>query len=862
MHETAHGAPECLAGILLSITFVTFVNYRWGILVAVVAAAAVVALVAVGAPPAAQKAVVNPRNWPTAKYPVPVHPASEARIAALLKRMTMEEKVGQLLQADLSAVTPADVRTYHLGSVLNGGNAGPYGNDFAPPSDWLKLADEFYDASVDPSGGRTGVPMIWGTDAVHGHSNIQGATLFPHNIGLGAMRDPDLIEQIGRATAIEVRATGQEWTFAPTITVPQDYRWGRAYEGYSSDTALVASYVGRMIRGLQGRPDAGPMLKGPYVLASTKHFIADGGTDGGRDQGDASLPENVLRDVHGAPYVPAIEAGVATVMTSFSSWQGVKIASHRGLVNDVLKERMTFGGFVVTDWNAHGQIAGCTNASCPQAINAGVDMYMAPDSWKDLYHSLLGQVKDGTVPMARLNDAVARILRVKVRLGLFEAGKPSSRPYSGKFELLGALEHRAVARAAVAKSLVLLKNEGGLLPLRPGGRILVAGDGADDIARAAGGWTVSWQGTGLNNSHFPGATSIWAGIRDAVTAAGGTATHSPDGTFAAKPDAAIVVFGETPYAEFQGDIPTLELKPELRKPLETMRKLKAQGIPVVALMLTGRPLFVNAELNTASAFVTAWLPGTEGGGVADMLFTAKDGGTRKFTGTLPTAWPRTAVASGPALFPFGYGLTGGAGAPAWQSLPEESGVAAAAGAGAYFDRGVPAASWSLNVSDGAGGVTRVTTTPAEAIGGRVRITAVNSETVQEGARQFEFKGGTRQVVDLTNFEPIDLTRATAEGQVLQITMRIDTAPSAPVTLSARSGATGGAVVVPDIAALPVGQWVTVGVPLQCFQKAGADMTKLSAPFHLSTTGSVTFSLSRVAVGAVGEAGIRMIAACR
>lgn len=827
-----------------------------------VGAAAVVALVAVSAPETTQKAVVHPPSWPAARYPVPVNPEWEARIVALLKRMTLEEKVGQLMQADLSAVTPADVRTYHLGSVLNGGNSGPYGNDFAPPADWLKLADEFYAASVDTSGGRTGVPLIWGTDAVHGHSNIIGATLFPHNIGLGAMRDPDLIEKIGRATAMEIRATGQEWTFAPTITVPQDYRWGRAYEGYSSDTALVASYVGRMIIGLQGPADIGPMLQGPYVLASTKHFIADGGTDGGRDQGDASISEDTLRDVHGAPYVPAIEAGVATVMTSFSSWQGVKIAGHKGLVTDVLKTCMNFGGFVVTDWNAHGQIAGCTNASCPQAVNAGIDMYMAPDTWKDVYQSLLGQVKDGTVPMSRLDDAVARILRVKLRLGLFEAGKPSARPYSGRFDRLGAAEHRAIARTAVAKSLVLLKNDGGLLPLRAGGHILVAGDGADDIARAAGGWTLSWQGTGLNNSHFPGATSIWAGIRDNVTASGGTATHSPDGSFTTRPDAAIVVFGETPYAEFQGDIPTLELKAELRKPLETMRRLKAQGIPVIALMITGRPLCVNAELNSATAFVAAWLPGSEGAGVADMLFRAKDGSARAFTGKLPTAWPRTAVSNGPVLFPFGYGLTGGAGGPAWEALPEETGVAAAGDAGVYFDKGVAAASWSLNVSDGAGGVTRITTTPADAIGGRVRVTAVDSANVQEGARQFELKGGGAQVVELINFAPVDVTRATTDGQMLHITMRIDRGPSAPILLSARSGATGGAIPAPEIAALPVGQWATVAVPLLCFQKAGADMTKLSAPFHLSTTGSVTFSLSRVAVGAAGDGNVRVLAACR
>ena len=554
--------------------------------------------------------LVHPEMWPAPRWPYPADPTIERRVAALLARITVEEKVGQVIQADIGSVTPEEARTYHLGSILNGGSSGPNGDDFAPAPKWLEMADAFYAASVDKRGGRAGVPIIWGTDAVHGHSNIVGATLFPHNIGLGAARDPDLIERIGAATALEIRATGQEWTFAPTITVPQDYRWGRAYEGYSSDPAIVSSYVGRMIKGLQGAPGAGPVLKGPHVIASTKHFLADGGTFEGRDQGDARADEATLARIHGAPYVPAIEGGVETVMTSFSSWNGVKIAGHQGLVTEVLKKRMNFGGLVVTDWNAHGQVAGCTNASCPQSLLAGIDMYMAPDSWKPLYGTLLAQAKDGTVPMARLDDAVTRILRVKARMGLLDAAKPSARPFAGKFENLGSPEHRALAREAVRKSLVLLKRSGSVLPIRAGARVLVAGDGADDIGRQSGGWTLTWQGTGVDNSRFPGATSIWKGLVDAVRASGGTATLSPDGSYAAKPDVAVVVFGETPYAEFQGDLKTLQLRAELTKPFETMRKLKAAGVPVVAVMVTGRPLFVNPALNLADDFVVAWLPGS------------------------------------------------------------------------------------------------------------------------------------------------------------------------------------------------------------------------------------------------------------
>ena len=437
---------------------------------------AVAALIAVGftgcsmsATDDAERGVANPDLWPSYEYPVPRDPAVEAKIADLISRMTIEEKVGQLVQADLCCVTPADVKQYNLGSILVGGNSGPYGNDLAPAPEWLKAADEFYLASVDTSDGGLGIPIVWGTDAVHGHSNIIGATIFPHNIGLGAMRDPALIEKIGAATAKEIRVTGQEWTFAPTVAVPQDFRWGRAYEGYSSDPELVASYVGAMVRGLQGPPGEGNILARDKVIASTKHFLADGGTKDGVDQGDADISEEELRDIHGLPYGPAIENGVATVMVSFSSWQGKKMTGNKSLVTGVLKDRMGFDGFVVSDWNAHGQVEGCTNDACPQALEAGIDMYMAPDTWKPVYEDLVARAKAGTVPMERIDEAVADILRVKFRLGLFEAGKPSDRLLAGQWDLLGAPEHRAIAREAVRKSLVLLKNQG-VLPLKPGGK--------------------------------------------------------------------------------------------------------------------------------------------------------------------------------------------------------------------------------------------------------------------------------------------------------------------------------------------------------------------------------------------------------
>jgi beta-glucosidase len=794
--------------------------------------------------PATSAGVAHPEIWPRYDYPVPEDAAAEARIAELIGRMTLEEKIGQLVQADLCCVTPDDVRTYNLGSVLNGGNSGPEGDDLAPAAKWLEAADSFYAASVDTSDGGVGIPIVWGTDAVHGHSNIIGATIFPHNIGLGAMHDPALIERIGAATATEIRVTGQEWTFAPTVTVPQDFRWGRAYEGYSSDPALVSSYVGAMVRGLQGPPDGGNILARGKVIASTKHFLADGGTDRGVDQGDATIAEDVLRDVHGAPYGPAIEEGVATVMASFSSWQGVKMTGNHSLLTGVLKERMDFGGFVVSDWNAHGQVEGCTNESCPQALLAGIDMYMAPDTWKPIYQSLLAQAKSGAIPRARIDDAVARILRVKFRLGLFEAGKPSSRPLSGQWDLLGSAEHRTLAREAVRRSLVLLKNQG-VLPIRPGGRLLVAGDGADDIARQSGGWTLTWQGTGVDNSHFPGATSLWEGLRAAVSEAGGSAQLSPDGSFTQRPDAAVVIFGERPYAEFQGDRASLQLDPELTEPYETIKKLKDQGIPVVAVMITGRPLYVNPALNAADAFVVAWLPGSEGAGLADVLVAGVDGAHNfDFMGKLPAPWPRTADIADGALFPFGFGLSYDSPRSEWIALPEVAG-ANAGDSRTFFAAGSPASSWSLSIVDPTrpGSQTRLTTFPAEALDGRARITAEDA-AVQEGARRFRIAGG-EAAVTLGTFEPIDISRETNGDVMLLVTVKVTAAPEW-AGIAMRDSADNLRVSTVQLA--ESSEFMRYGLSLKCLRDKGLDMTKIAMPLVFATEGAADYALADVRLG--------------
>ncbi|HEY3784658.1 MAG TPA: glycoside hydrolase family 3 protein [Steroidobacteraceae bacterium] len=610
-------------------------------------------------------AEVHPAEWPSVPRAIPEDPALEARIDRLLRSLTPEQKVGQLIQADIARITPDDLRHFPLGSVLNGGNSSPGNNVFAPPSEWLALADRFYESSMDPSHGPHAIPTLWAIDAVHGIAKVIGATVFPHNIGLGAARDPALVREIGAATALEVRTVGLDWTYAPTLAVARDDRWGRTYESYSEDPHLVRQYAREAVLGLQGAPGTPQFLDSVHILATAKHFVGGGGT-GGRDEGDNRDSESELREVHFAGFPEAVSAGVQAVMTSLSSWQGVRMAANRGLITDVLKARLHFDGLVIGDWNAHGQIRGCSNWSCATAINAGLDVLMAPDSWKDLFANTLSQVHSGQIPPARLDDAVRRILRVKLRARLFEEGRPSSRPMAGRFDLLGSDAHRALARRAVRESLVLLKNTRQLLPLSPHQHVLVAGDAADNIAKQSGGWTLRWQGTGLTNKAFPHCESIYAGIRSAVTEGGGTVQLSPSGSYSSRPDVAIVVFGENPYAEVRGDLSTVEYSPGDKRDLRLLRTLRLQHVPVVSVFVSGRPLWVTPELDASDAFVAAWLPGGEGEGIADLLFKAPDGTVRfDFRGKLSFSWPRTPQQVGvyrgdngaKPLFPYGYGLT-------------------------------------------------------------------------------------------------------------------------------------------------------------------------------------------------------------
>lgn len=815
---------------------------------------------------AADAAVAHPETWPSAKSPLPADPQLEARVRALLATMSVEEKVGQMIQADIQYVTPDDVREYRLGSVLAGGNSKPPGHPFPVASQWQALADAFYRASMDTSRGGKAIPVLFGIDAVHGHNNLVGGTLFPQNSALGAAHDPQLIHDIGAATAQELRASGIGWTFAPTLTVPQDGRWGRAYEGYSQDPTLVARYAAAVVGGLQGKARTAEFLDASHVIATAKHFLGDGGTENGKDQGDARIGETALRDIHAAGYVPAIEAGVQVVMVSFSSWNGVKMAGNRSLVTGVLKERMGFDGIVLGDWNAHGQVPGCTNEDCPVAYNAGLDMLEAPDSWKGLYKNTLAEVKAGVIPMSRVDDAVTRILRVKMRLGMFEAGLPSANALAARSaEVVGNPAHRALARRAVRESLVLLKNNRGVLPIDPRKHLLVAGDGADDISKQNGGWTLSWQGTGLTNANFPGATSIWAGIQAQVKAAGGTAELAPEGDYKQKPDVAIVVFGEDPYAEFQGDLPNLAYRPGNDRDLDLLRKLRGQGIPVVAVFLTGRPLWLNREINASDAFVVAWLPGSEGEGVADVLLRTPDGRVgHDFHGKLAYAWPRSAAQIPVAaaargekpLFPLGFGLTYGdrTDTPA---LPEDPGlVLSNQQSGVYFTRGKPARDVSVRLIGANGEGVNVAAVPAATADGSLRIGALDYKA-QEDARSLNWTGKDAGAarIELVATAPMDVDRETNGDVMLVTTLKVDAVSpggTSTIGIGCGAGCEGQVSIGQQLSSLPKGEWLRVGIPLKCFRAAGADMSKVDRPFEWSSKAGASIAITDVSLGTVAD----------
>lgn len=748
--------------------------------------------------------------------------AREARIADLLGRMSLEQKIGQLIMPDIASITPSDMRAYHFGTILNGGNSAPGNNERAPPADWLALADAYWEASISPrSDGGPAIPMMWATDAVHGHNNIVGATIFPHNIALGATRDANLVRRIATATAAEIAATGIDWAFAPTIAVARDDRWGRIYESFSEDPALVGRLGAASVIGLQGRsaPDLG--ISQAHVLATAKHFFGDGGTNG-RDQGDASGTEADLLRIHARPYPPAIKAGAQVVMASFSSVNGQKMHGSKAYLTGLLKEKMGFDGLVVGDWNGHGQIPGCTNSNCPQALLAGLDIYMVAEEWKPLYANLLAQARDGTIPMARVDDAVRRILRVKMRYGLFEKPKPSARPLAGKFSLIGAPAHRAIAREAVRKSLVLLKNQNGVLPIKRGRSILVVGEAARSLPVQSGGWSITWQGGGdLTNADFPGGQTILEAVTAQAKANGNPTAFSADGQYSARPDVAIVVFAEQPYAEFIGDAKDLIL-PDAR-PLAIMRALKANNIPVIAVLLSGRPLWMNREINAADAFVAAWLPGTEGAGLADLLLRAPSRlAERDFVGVLPFSWPASCTqfalnAGEPGyapLFPLGYGQRY-AHPQRTPVLDERCALIDGAGGGTtdLIKAGRPILPFSLELSDHSGKA-RAPSSPA----GHLRLVQ-RDRNAQEDSAQFTWSGPAALTLRLdpgADASAHKIALQASKSLVLEYLVRARGAGPAQLALECATGCSRAFDAGADLALAAEKGWRTARISLSCF----------------------------------------------
>ncbi len=800
-------------------------------------------------------------SWPQATPPLANNPELEARIQSMLAQMSLPQKVAQMIQADIGSVTEQDIRQYRIGSVLNGGGQTPGNNPAASASEWAEFADRLFRASMDEESDRLAIPLFWGVDAVHGHGNVRGATLFPHNIALGASRNGELVRAIGAATAKEVAATGLDWTFAPTVAVALDARWGRTYESFSEDPHLVAELAAQAVLGLQGEPQSNRFLDQDHIIATAKHFIGDGGTRFGDDQGETQGSEQELIARHLPGYVSAIEAGVQTIMASYTWWNNVHSHANKRLLTDLLKNHLGFDGLVVSDWQAIGHIEGCAIDSCAAAVNAGIDLFMIPNApdWQNFLRNTVAQVEDGTIPQARIDDAVSRILRVKLRADLWNKPAPASRALAGKNALIGSKVHRYIARQAVRESLVLLKNDG-VLPLNPEQRILVAGPGADSIAMQSGGWSVTWRGNNNPNQAYPGATSILAGIKQAVEPRGGKVIYNQAGQTEAKVDAAIVVFGEQPYAEMYGDLQnlaTLEFEQNDKQALALLRKLRARGIPVVAVFLSGRPLWVNKELNAANAFVAAWQPGTEGAGVADLLFAGIDGTpVFDFTGKLSFSWPAKPCQTGlnrfndeyQPLFAFGYGLSYADGAVDWQPQSEDTSAWAY---GCHLGATRPESEtvtfsadegWQFYVERKT--LQKSPLAEADASMGAVYLTP----QFEDFGVQAKWDGSELGRVSLRNGRrDNNLLAVYANEGALVADVEILEAPSAKVEIGVFSGALTASFVdiTEALRDLPMGVRQSLSIDLRCFTRDRADLVKLDAPFSVQTSGTLLASFSNI-----------------
>ena len=769
-------------------------------------------------------------------------------IEKILNSMTVEEKVGQIMMVEISHISPREVREYSIGAILNGGGSFPYGKKNHDVEDWRKLADEYFLASKSSN---LGIPVIWGTDAVHGHNNLKGAVLFPHNIGLGATRNETLIEDISSIVAKEVYLSGLDLTFAPAVSVPRNDLWGRTFEGFSEDPKLVASLGKASVEGYQGVLDKNFLKKGK-VLATAKHFIGDGGTLNGVDKGNTVLSEEDLIEIHGQGYVSTIESDVQFVMASFNSWNGKKLHGYKYLLTDLLKNQMGFEGVVVGDWNGHQEVDGCYSYSCSETINAGLDMFMVTESWKMLYQNTLQQVKTGEISLERLNDAVRRILRVKSNYGLFSKLEPSKRYLDFPLETIGSQRHRDLSRQAVRESLVLLKNNNQTLPLNPSLNFLVIGRGAKEISKAAGGWSFTWQGTGTTNKDFPGATSIYEGLELFVKKNNGTISYSKKGKFTKTPDIAILVIGEDPYAEYQGSINSLEFLNDDFEHLKVAKDLREKGVKVVYLFLSGRPMWVNRELNTSDAFVAAWLPGTEGHGIAEVLFGKTiEGEVTDFKGKLSFSWPKEADASSlnkndsfyDPLFTYGYGLTYKDNInleDLAESLPSQR----KSKLGEVFLQGWPTDQYRV-----------ILQSPSEAflVDKKLSITKddeISSEIidgkVQEDTHRVKIKQGISGWF-LTTKKPLNLVSEEEASGILTFDFKVNRKSEEPLIFTSVCGENCNVSLDMKefFGKLSLGNWSTIGVPLKCLKQNGLNLQKITVPMGLLSSGEWEFDIGKV-----------------
>ncbi|SDF42643.1 MULTISPECIES: glycoside hydrolase family 3 protein [unclassified Duganella] len=807
--------------------------------------AVVAATLALGANVIAAPATKPLTDWPHITSAVKQDKAMEARIKEIVAGMTLAQKIGQMTQPEIKFSTPEDIRKYYIGSVLNGGGSWPQGNKHASAADWVKLADAYYDASVSTDM-KVQIPVIWGIDAMHGNSNMYGATLFPHNIGLGAARDPKLIGEMAKSVARAVRATGIDWVFAPTLAVVRDDRWGRTYESFSEDPAIVKDYAGVYVKGLQG-----DLKSDNTVVATAKHFVGDGGTFEGKDRGVNKSANEEMINIHAQGYYPALAAGVQTVMASFNSWNDYgKLHGSRELLTVALKEKMGFDGLVVSDWNGIGEVAGCAEDSCAASINAGVDLVMVPEKWKSFIANTIAQVEKGEIPMSRIDDAVTRILRVKLRAGLFDGKKPSQNIYAGKQE---AMQDRALARKAVQESLVLLKNNGGVLPLARGKKILVVGKSADNMANQSGGWSLTWQGTDNKNSDYPFSDTILAGVQEVAGKDNVTYSENAAGVDVSKYDAVIAVIGETPYAEGDGDIGpagTLRLSGRHPEDLAVLQAVAGKGKPVVTLLISGRPLYTNDILNLSDSVVAAWLPGTEGKGVSDVLFRKANGKVNlDFRGKLSFSWPKSACqtplnigdAGYDPLFKYGYGLnySSKATVPQLDTSYPEGGCGKSLAVPVYnpTDR----ATYGLYVSSGGQRVALGADLNAVFNLPTVKVETAQINT-QQDAKRLTWTGAAKLEAQASKARKLPAFAST-DG-ALQFDTIVTVAPQGKVLVGMETTELDASEVLKQL----VGKGKqTVKIPLACFAAKGLPLAAFSTPFSIAADAPFTATFANIQI---------------